>query len=584
MGCPFSLRLRIMSSATRSHSPPGLKVSVAFHFVSVPRPRNDQWLEENFFTNLPTRVELSRHTCSFCGFPHTIVVVQRHEDDPFLELFWFSSQSFHKFLVFMENLHRCESWEDHPLEFHRLSVGRFHPILCIASSPWTNQIWVSHSLFDTGNWRTFPRHNTESENTWTFAVERLITSPSFSRNGLSYAEVRELISDTPEISNPRSWINFWITSNTFFTVGFSVQVLWVISFKIDTFVHWWRHEYFCKKRMFINVVHLTTWKTIQHYSQSRIHFSLHENNSARKQILSSWCLQTDFNDKTLSYGSPGTCSRILHLVRAPCCEPLRTCHRSCFCVPLLRIRHCVNFSWLRILVFSYGSPRCFQTNVVTFRSEIPRAGRCRRSWHCWRPCTTSRYQISHRSRFGGNPFFAITFLQPLRPGLGAALRSEKADIKQTQKVVPFITCEVSFGQNVCELVFGVDVFDLDLGVQVISVEKPVKSNSVAPWNMSECQTSAFDDHLDYCFVFFKDVQHSSFMTRIRVWGDKIDIGQFKMSLRNWSVSLRIELFLECFTRQRVSSSLVCLSLLIWVWMHHINNQIPKIKRGNTVHS
>ena len=39
-------------------------------------------------------------------------------------------------------------------------------------------------------------------------------------------------------------------------------------------------------------------------------------------------------------------------------------------------------------------------------------------------------------------------------------------LERTQKVVPFITCEVSFGQNVCELVFGVDVFDLDLGVRI----------------------------------------------------------------------------------------------------------------------
>ena len=42
-----------------------------------------------------------------------------------------------------------------------------------------------------------------------------------------------------------------------------------------------------------------------------------------------------------------------------------------------------------------------------------------------------------------------------------------ADVKQTQKMIPFITCEVSLGQYVCELVFGVNVFDLDLGVQLI---------------------------------------------------------------------------------------------------------------------
>ena len=43
--------------------------------------------------------------------------------------------------------------------------------------------------------------------------------------------------------------------------------------------------------------------------------------------------------------------------------------------------------------------------------------------------------------------------------------TEMANVQQTQKMIPFITCEVSLGQYVCELVFGVNVFDLDLGVQ-----------------------------------------------------------------------------------------------------------------------
>ena len=60
-------------------------------------------------------------------------------------------------------------------------------------------------------------------------------------------------------------------------------------------------------------------------------------------------------------------------------------------------------------------------------------------------------------------------------------------------------------KNVCELVFGVDVFDLDFGVQINSIEQPIKSNSVGSGNMSHCRTSDFDDHLDNCFVIFKDV-------------------------------------------------------------------------------
>ena len=43
-------------------------------------------------------------------------------------------------------------------------------------------------------------------------------------------------------------------------------------------------------------------------------------------------------------------------------------------------------------------------------------------------------------------------------------------LKKTQKMIPFITREISLGQHVCELVLGVNVFDLDFGVHVDSVK------------------------------------------------------------------------------------------------------------------
>ena len=61
-------------------------------------------------------------------------------------------------------------------------------------------------------------------------------------------------------------------------------------------------------------------------------------------------------------------------------------------------------------------------------------------------------------------------------------RTEMADVKQTQKMIPF-TCEVSLCQYVCELVLGVSVFDLDLGVQIDSIKQPIKSNSVGSGNV-----------------------------------------------------------------------------------------------------
>ena len=36
-----------------------------------------------------------------------------------------------------------------------------------------------------------------------------------------------------------------------------------------------------------------------------------------------------------------------------------------------------------------------------------------------------------------------------------------ANVKQTQKMIPLIACEIPFGHDVCELVFGVNIFDLE---------------------------------------------------------------------------------------------------------------------------
>ena len=87
-----------------------------------------------------------------------------------------------------------------------------------------------------------------------------------------------------------------------------------------------------------------------------------------------------------------------------------------------------------------------------------------------------------------------------------------ADVEQSQKMIPFITCEISLCQYVCELVVGVNVFDLDLGVQIDSIKQPIKTNSVGSGNVSHCRASSLYDHLDHCFVVFKNVQQS-FLTR-----------------------------------------------------------------------
>ena len=69
-----------------------------------------------------------------------------------------------------------------------------------------------------------------------------------------------------------------------------------------------------------------------------------------------------------------------------------------------------------------------------------------------------------------------------------------ANVKQIQQMIPLITCEIAFGQNVSKLVFGVDVFDSDFGIQINSIKQPIKCNSVSPGNMSHCTTKLFLQH------------------------------------------------------------------------------------------
>ena len=50
---------------------------------------------------------------------------------------------------------------------------------------------------------------------------------------------------------------------------------------------------------------------------------------------------------------------------------------------------------------------------------------------------------------------------------GQLVKLKRLMLKQTQKMIPFITCEISLCQYVCELVFGVNVFELDFRSKLI---------------------------------------------------------------------------------------------------------------------
>ena len=54
---------------------------------------------------------------------------------------------------------------------------------------------------------------------------------------------------------------------------------------------------------------------------------------------------------------------------------------------------------------------------------------------------------------------------------------EMAGFEPMKKIIPFVTCEISFGQNVCELMFCVNVTDLDFGSKLILSKQPIKRTS-----------------------------------------------------------------------------------------------------------
>ena len=99
-------------------------------------------------------------------------------------------------------------------------------------------------------------------------------------------------------------------------------------------------------------------------------------------------------------------------------------------------------------------------------------------------------------------------------------------VKHTEKVVPFITGEITFGQDVCELVFGVNIFDLDfLGTKLILSNIQSSADSVGSGHVSHRRTSVFNDHLDHCFIVFKNVRHGFEVRRFCVCGNVIHMGK-----------------------------------------------------------
>ena len=102
---------------------------------------------------------------------------------------------------------------------------------------------------------------------------------------------------------------------------------------------------------------------------------------------------------------------------------------------------------------------------------------------------------------------------------------ETHEIEQTQKVIPFIFLETSFGQNVSELVFGVNVFDLNFGSKLILSRNQSRATL---WVLDTCLIVGLRPSIiifDHSFDVFKDVQQRFTLRRMCVGGYVIHLTQ-----------------------------------------------------------
>ena len=49
-----------------------------------------------------------------------------------------------------------------------------------------------------------------------------------------------------------------------------------------------------------------------------------------------------------------------------------------------------------------------------------------------------------------------------------------ADVEHMKKIVPFVTCEITFDLNVCELMFSVNVPNLNFRIKSNRIKQPIE--------------------------------------------------------------------------------------------------------------
>ena len=201
-------------------------------------------------------------------------------------------------------------------------------------------------------------------------------------------------------------------------------------------------------------------------------------------------------------------------------------------------------------------------------------------FHRWRTCKNRTGQV-HRQwpGFRHTPVFFFLFLHSFRHPFGAANqaeifgaaeRDEMADVEQTKKIVAFVTCEISFGQDVCELMCLVSMYLIwILGSKLIM------------WNNQTClivvlitaslSSNTYNIALDW--------------EKIRIRKHIVNMKRNRIVVRRWSFGLILRALAWRDAMQQVSLCQWILGFigLVWRTMEHFYNQFPKIQSWDTIH-
>ena len=275
---------------------------------------NDQCPAGNLFANKDTSVELAFHSFSLSSDPH---MMSLNIDMKIIRPLNSSGWSPNLLMNSWTFLQSCNVVNPGKYSTRIPSALRqLRPKFCIVLNLWTIPTVVPQTVFRVGFWFIFPRHNTESENTWTFARKRLMTSSSLTRDNCFNGELSWLIWDTPKISSDCSKINCSDISSIFFKVKISpvffsgMQIVWVILSHERRCFQCRRHKHSPNHRTFVNVLHWIFWRTVQHLSQSVVH-SVQEWTWFWRKVR--FCdgvrVHIIIDDKLVVDGSPRACSR-----------------------------------------------------------------------------------------------------------------------------------------------------------------------------------------------------------------------------------------------------------------------------------